>query len=180
MNKRANHVAKNKSEMNHYNSQIKKLDYDPTVDENLDFKNSNDPEIPEIEDFENIRVQNEPFKNKIARHFRKNLFQWISGIIIAVLSVFFISYTWILAETRSDVNYYHEDTLELKEATSKIEELIVDQYSQIQNNIDSLKSNINENNVNIIDRIHKNELEITKVKTIQELSGNQNNNRVEN
>ena len=170
MNNRNGHNAKNNAEKQYYQSQLKKQDYEPTYDDSFDFKESHDPEIPDVKDFENKPIKKEPFGKKFQRHFKNNIFQWIIGLVVFAISIFFASYTWILAETKTNVQNNKDSINDIKVEISEINTTITDQYNNIEDELKQITTTIQQSNDFIIEKIHKNELDVVRLKTIEELN----------
>lgn len=83
-----NHSAKNQRQREYYSKGIKKLDYEPTLDESLKFQESDDTKA-DLSLSETNQSRPPAIKDKIADHFRENWIYWAVGGV-ALLLIFFV------------------------------------------------------------------------------------------
>lgn len=140
------HVPKSGQERTAYVNYIRKLDYEPTKDEALDFNESTDKE-PDYSIQKANKVKRLTTWEQFQIHFEDNWIKWIIAGAAIVIS-------YLLVTSKVSIN-----GIEIKqEQTSK-------GIEKINSNIDDIKKTDNEQNL----KIQKNEI------NIENLKENQNN-----
>jgi hypothetical protein len=140
MNKRDMHVGKSRMAREAYSRYIRKLDYDPTVDEPVPFSPSNESG-EELSEPTSKRKRKASFNNALKDHFSNNLMSWlVSGVLVILFFLMFdskvdlakISTTIdtikenvasLVESAKNTQNKDHEQDLALKEHSMQIIQL---------------------------------------------------------
>jgi len=83
MPNRAPHVAKSLDQRSAYARYIKSLDYDPTVDESLEF-DSTENAVEELGESRGTRPGEKSSKGAISAHFRSHWIEWIIAAMVII------------------------------------------------------------------------------------------------
>jgi len=126
------HTGKSRFEKEYYNNYIKKQESESTVDEGLEFKNSDSPE----NEYSVAKVEAQrpiPIKYQIYKHLKEKWIEYAVIIFIAIIS-------WLMVYSRIDI------------AT------ILEKLSNVEKRIDKVEIKVEENK----DYNHQQDLKIQK------------------
>lgn len=133
MTQRKTHTGKSKYEKDYYSRQIKNLDYEPTVDETINFPETEsakrDYSVPKSS------VKRKPkIKQQIIDHFEENWLKWVVGFVALFLLYFLVDSKVDIKGIDTKVDIIKEDVNELKQNQRDNVEKIHQQDMKIQEN----------------------------------------------
>jgi len=140
------HVPKSMQMRQNYMRYINKMDYDPTIDERLDFKETSqggeDLSISEIQKKRPINVS-----DKIKDHFTSNWLVWVLSIL--ALGIFYLVYDSKVAFTRFEtlMTSHNEKIDDLKDVDTNLQKNDRSQDLKIQENrllLDQIKDDVDQ------------------------------------
>ena len=149
-----NNTPKSEVQMKELYDILKDINYQPTVDESHDFNPSDDPEEKELP----LEAQNK-LKLLVSKmllvykHFKKNKINYIFGVIIFILTIFFGTYTFILGQHDSKISTLNE----------KIDDIKID-IKSLETADENTIEKLNQLKDEIIDKLHKQDIKILKNK----------------
>lgn len=148
MGRNTGHTAKNKAQKDFYTKYIKEQNYEPTVDDSLDFDTSNDKD----EDFslqKATRKRKEPKKDIILRHFEENWVRWLFSFVGVALVYFFFTFQVNLSKTDIRSLENEKDITNLDSETDKTKERLNNKIEKIDNKIEIEKEKNQKQDLNI-------------------------------
>lgn len=112
---RKNHTPKTQSQRQVYNRYIERLDYDPTVDDALNFPNSTKPgeELSEPTSKRKRRINT---GERFIDHFKENWLNWLIGAFIIV-------FLWLMVDSKIDLAKISVTLENLKDNLSEVEQI---------------------------------------------------------
>jgi hypothetical protein len=142
--KRRKHIGKGKKEKDLYVSALKKLDYEPTVDDSLDFSQS-DNNKEELGLPKTKRKRLPPIDERIKEHFKENWVKWFIGLIGLVLSIFIFDFNRDLGRLEGSVSIILDNVKGIKDENNKLSDKIQSQElttQEMQFKIKNLETNM--------------------------------------
>lgn len=135
MARNTGHTTKSKVEKDFYTRYIKEQDYEPTIDDSLPFKTSND----KSEDFtlqQAERKRKEPTKDIVIRHLEENWVKWIFSVVGVALFYFFITFQVNLSKTETKSLENEKDITTLDSKVEKTTERLDKEIDKLEDKID--------------------------------------------
>lgn len=133
MTQRKTHIGKSSYEKDYYSRQIKNLDYEPTIDETINFPETEsakrDYSIPK-----STKKRKPKLKQKIIDHIEENWIKWAIGFAALVLLYFFVDSKVDIKGIDTKVDVIKEDVKELKQNQKENVEKFHQQDMKIQEN----------------------------------------------
>lgn len=123
MTNRNVHVGKSQQEKDFYGRYIKSLDYEPTLDESIDFA-STEKAGEELSESSSKRAPRGRLKYNLVSYFSEHWLEWVIGALV-IISLFLINEsritTTIMSKNIEDTNKnVDEVTTDIKEINTKV------------------------------------------------------------
>ena len=141
------HQPKSDYQVRRYLDAIKKSDYEPTIDDSLNFSETDD-KSKDLSVSEAINKRRRPpFKYRLADHFTENWIYWVIGFVGTILFLFLFDFNRDLGKLEGNVEIMQGSISDIKEKNNQIGEQL--QKIEIDNakqdvRIDNLERNYNQ------------------------------------
>ena len=148
MGRNTGQTTKNKVQKDFYSKYIKEQNYEPTVDDSLNFDTSNDKE----EDFslqKADRKRKEPKKDLILRHFEENWVKWLFSFVGIALLYFFFTFQVNLSRTDTRSLEKEKDITNLDSKEEKSTERLDNEIEKLEAKIETEKEKNQQQDLNI-------------------------------
>lgn len=133
MTQRKSHIGKSKFQKDYYSRQIKSLDYEPTIDETINFSETEsskrDYSVPK-----STKKRKQKFKQQLIDHFEDNWLKWVIGFVTLFLLFFLVDSKVDIKGIDTKVDVIKEDVNELKQNQKENVEKLHQQDMKTQEN----------------------------------------------
>ena len=145
------HQPKSDYQVRRYLDAIKKTDYEATVDDSLNFSETDD-RSKDLSVSEAVPKRRKPaFKYRLTEHFIENWIYWVVGIVGTILFLFLFDFNRDLGKLEGKVESIQSSISDVREKNNKISEQL--QKNEIDNakqevRIDNLERNLHQSQTN--------------------------------
>jgi cell division protein FtsB len=152
MRNRASHKSKTVTERVKYQKALAKVDSDPTIDESIDFKQSNKMDD---EKTETISTKKRPISlgQKVKKYISNNWVSLVISIFLGVLSVLFAFSTYLFVDSKIAISSIQKDIETQQQQLDGLSSIVNSNDSEskrqiqlIQSDIDKLRDKVDNSN----------------------------------
>jgi len=127
---RVNHVAKSRGEKQYYNKEIHKQNYDPTVDDSLDFYDS-DRGDDEIRITKNQKLQQVSGWVKVGEFLKENWMKVVLSAVSFILVFFIFNFNRDIGKIEGRMFSYESSSVEFKGVINSATEKLSNVFQQL-------------------------------------------------
>jgi len=136
--RRRSHTAKGARERQDYANKIKKLGYNPTVDDSLNFRESDSPSQDLSVSTKNV-TRRDPWEQRAKNHLTENWVKYFAAILSFVIAAFMFQFNRSLGQVESAVSFMKDSINETKSQNEKLFDKQQNLELKIQENALNLK-----------------------------------------
>lgn len=133
MSRRSSHNSKNPNQKRAYINYIRSQEYEPTLEEGLNFEESDDKDL-NFDEPTSRRKRKEPFFDKLRTHFEDNWVGWIISGVVLVMVYFMIESRVDIARLFERVDIISKSSDQLNTDIKEIKDNQHEQDLKIQEN----------------------------------------------
>ena len=116
MRQSTSHKIKSRAEREYYAKALKNLDYEPTVDDTLDFPETDDKDRDYSIPTSPHRRKKTSMKQKLIEHFEDNWIKWVFAGVGTIIFFFMIDSKVDITRIDTKVEIMSEDVIDLKKS----------------------------------------------------------------